>query len=105
MMTISFHKWAGRPVLVEERRQEVLELVSERGFMALADLAKALNTSESTIRRDLDYWDHHGQLRRTHGGAICRDDGQNLPALEERQQREIEEKRLIARAAAARIRD
>ncbi len=92
-------------MLVEERRQKVLELVSERGFMALADLAKALNTSKSTIRRDLEYWDQQGQLRRTHAGAVYRDDGQNLPALEERQQREIEEKRLIARAAAARIRD
>jgi DeoR/GlpR family transcriptional regulator of sugar metabolism len=73
--------------------------------MALTELAKALNTSESTIRRDLDYWDQHGLLRRTHGGAIYRDDGQNLPALEERQAREIDEKRLIARAAVARIHD
>jgi DeoR/GlpR family transcriptional regulator of sugar metabolism len=92
-------------VLVEERRQKVLELVSERGFMALSELARALNASESTIRRDLDYWGQHGLVRRTHGGAIFQDDGQNLPALEDRQSREIEEKRLIARAAAARIQD
>jgi DeoR/GlpR family transcriptional regulator of sugar metabolism len=105
MMVISFHQLAGNAVLVEERRQKVLELVTERGFMALSDLAKVLNTSESTIRRDLDYWGHHGQLRRTHGGAMSCDDGNNLPALEERQSREIEEKRLIARAAAARIQD
>jgi DeoR family transcriptional regulator, fructose operon transcriptional repressor len=92
-------------VLVEERRQKVLELVSERGFIALSELAKALDASESTIRRDLDYWGQQGLLRRTHGGAIFRDDGQNLPALEERQAREMDEKRLIAKAAAARIHD
>jgi DeoR/GlpR family transcriptional regulator of sugar metabolism len=92
-------------VLVEERRQKVLELVSEHGFMALSELAKTLNASESTIRRDLDYWGQHGLVRRTHGGAIYRDDSQTLPALEERATREMLEKQLIARAAAARIED
>lgn len=92
-------------MLVEERRQKVLELVSERGFVSLGELAKTLNASESTIRRDLDYWNQHGLIKRTHGGARFRDDPQNLPALEERAAREPEEKRLIARAAAARIQD
>jgi DeoR family transcriptional regulator, fructose operon transcriptional repressor len=91
------------PVIVEERRQKVLELVNERGFVALAELAKTLNTSESTIRRDLDYWDQHGFIKRTHGGAMFRDDVQGMPALEERTSREIEEKRQIAQTAAARI--
>ena len=90
-------------MIVEERRQKVLELVNERGFMALAELAKTLNTSESTIRRDLDYWDQHGLIKRTHGGAMFRDDAQGLPALEERTQREIDEKRQIAELAAKRI--
>jgi DeoR/GlpR family transcriptional regulator of sugar metabolism len=90
---------------VEERRQKVLELVNERGYVGLADLAKALNTSESTIRRDLDYWDQHGLVKRTHGGAMFRDDAQGMPALEERTSREMEEKRQIAQAAAARIQD
>src|SRR3954462_912443 len=100
-----FHKLAGPAVLVEERRQKVLALVSERGFMALAELAKTLNASESTIRRDLDYWDEHGLIKRTHGGAMLREDVQGLPALEERSSREIEEKREIARVAAARVQD
>ena len=47
-------------VIVEERRQKVIDLVSERGFVALGELAKQLQTSESTIRRDLDYLDEHG---------------------------------------------
>jgi DeoR/GlpR family transcriptional regulator of sugar metabolism len=88
---------------VEERRQKVLELVNERGFMGLAELAKTLNASESTIRRDLDYWDQHGLIKRTHGGAAFRSDAQGMPALEERTLRETVEKGQIARAAAARI--
>jgi DeoR/GlpR family transcriptional regulator of sugar metabolism len=92
-------------VIVGERRQKVLELVNERGFVALGELAKTLNASASTIRRDLDYWHQHGLLKRTHGGAMFREDAQGMPALEERTLREIEEKRQIAQAAAIRIQD
>lgn len=90
-------------MIVEERRQKVLDLVSERGFVGLAELAKELDASESTIRRDLDYWDSHGLIKRTHGGAAFRDDAPGMPALEDRTSREIEEKKQIAQAAAGRI--
>jgi DeoR/GlpR family transcriptional regulator of sugar metabolism len=92
-------------VLVEERRQRVLELVKKRGFMALDDLKQAVGGSESTLRRDLDFWHEKGVLRRTHGGAIYAGDGTALPALEERSASQLQEKREIARAAAARVRD
>ncbi len=92
-------------MLVEERRQKVLDLVSEKGFVALTDLAQRLEASESTIRRDLDYWGQQGIVKRTHGGAIFLSDAAVLPALEERASAQVEEKRAIARAAAARIQD
>ncbi len=92
-------------MLVEERRQKILELVREGGFVALADLARKLLTSESTIRRDLEYWNQQGVLRRTHGGAFYLADNAGLPALEERSASQLEEKRTIARAAATRLLD
>jgi DeoR/GlpR family transcriptional regulator of sugar metabolism len=93
------------PVLVEERRQKVLDLVSQRGFIALTELAQVIEASESTLRRDLDYWNHLGLLKRTHGGAMFVGDGQTLPALEERSASQLDEKREIARAASGRIHD
>jgi DeoR/GlpR family transcriptional regulator of sugar metabolism len=92
-------------VLVEERRQKILDLVSQRGFVSLADLARELDASQSTIRRDLDYWHQHGLVKRTHRGAIYMADGSALPALEERSASQLEEKREIARAAAERVHD
>lgn len=92
-------------MLVEERRQRVLDLVSQRGFVSLADLVQSVRVSESTIRRDLDYWHQHGSVRRTHGGAIYIGDGSALPALEERSASQLEEKKAIAQAAAARMKD
>jgi DeoR/GlpR family transcriptional regulator of sugar metabolism len=92
-------------VLVEERRQRVLDLVSKRGFVALSELARAIRVSESTIRRDLDHWHREGALRRTHGGAIYVGDAAALPAFEDRTARQRDEKKAVAAAAAARIRD
>lgn len=92
-------------MLVEERRQRVLDLVSKRGFVALSDLAEAIEVSESTIRRDIDYWHQQGVLRPTRGGAVYIGNGSNLPSLEERSAAQLEEKRAIARVAAARIQD
>jgi DeoR/GlpR family transcriptional regulator of sugar metabolism len=96
----------GVAVLVEERRQRVLDLVTQKGFMALDDLIRAIQgVSASTIRRDLDYWHQQGALRRTHGGAMYVADAGAFPALEERSASQLEEKKIVARAAAARIQD
>ncbi len=92
-------------MILEQRRQRVIDLLSRHGFMALEDLAREMDASESTIRRDLAVLQQQGVLRRTHGGAVYVGDGQSLPAFEERSGSQMEEKRSIAQAAAARIRD
>jgi DeoR/GlpR family transcriptional regulator of sugar metabolism len=89
----------------EIRRRKVLELVRQQGFISLADLAREAQTSESTIRRDLDRLHQQGLLRRTRGGAVLLEEDAALPPLEERSTRQQEEKRLIARRAAERIHD
>jgi DeoR/GlpR family transcriptional regulator of sugar metabolism len=92
-------------VIVDERRKRVLDLVSQKGFISLNDLAQSIRVSESTLRRDLDYWHQQGALKRTHGGAIYVGDGSALPALEERSASQLDEKKAIARTAAARMQD
>lgn len=103
-----FCSFLERAVLADERRQKVLELVKDRGFAALGDLATALQASESTVRRDLDFLDQQGVLRRTHGGArLVSGDGAGtgLPAFEERTGTAVAEKRQIALAVVRQIRD
>jgi DeoR/GlpR family transcriptional regulator of sugar metabolism len=92
-------------VLVEERRRKVLEIVKGRGFVALTDLKSALQASDSTLRRDLEYWDQQGALKRTHGGAMFTGEQLVMPALDERTSTATAEKEQIAREAASRIRD
>jgi DeoR/GlpR family transcriptional regulator of sugar metabolism len=92
-------------VLLQERRQHVLDLIGRQGFATLDSLARSLGVSQSTLRRDLDHWAERGLVKRIHGGAMYTGDGTGLPPLEERSERQLAEKRAIAKAAAERIRD
>lgn len=87
-------------MLVEERRNRLLELVRVRGFAALPDLADALQVSESTVRRDLDYLEETGTAKRTHGGVFYTGSSPKLPHFDERQPAQWDKKRLIAARAA-----
>jgi DeoR family transcriptional regulator, fructose operon transcriptional repressor len=92
-------------VLAEERRSRLLELVRQRGFAALPDLADALQVSESTVRRDLDSLEESGTARRTHGGVFYTGSAPKLPHFEERQPEQWDKKRAIARLAVTLIED
>jgi DeoR/GlpR family transcriptional regulator of sugar metabolism len=84
----------------------VLDLVSRRGVVGLEELAEAIAVSESTIRRDIDFWNKRGALRKTRGGAmVAGNGGGGLPAFEERTAAQLDEKKAIAKVAAERIRD
>lgn len=92
-------------MLVETRRRRLLDLVNQRGFATLEDLASSLSVSESTIRRDLEALDQSGAIKRTHGGAVCLGELRAMPAHEDRAAAMREEKVAIGQAAAALVRD
>jgi DeoR/GlpR family transcriptional regulator of sugar metabolism len=87
-------------VLLDDRRTRLLELVRSRGFAALPDLAKQLNVSQSTLRRDLDFLEESGAAKRTHGGVFYTGDSPKLPHFDERQPAQWDKKRSIAARAA-----
>ncbi len=91
--------------IVEERRSRLLELVRERGFAALPDLADLLDVSESTVRRDLEALEEGGQARRTHGGVFYTGASPKLPHFDQLQPAQWDKKRAIARLAAELIED
>src|ERR1700741_1470103 len=57
-------------MLSEERRRAILEMLQQDGRVLVGDLAKHFRTSLITIRKDLEFLHHLGQLERTHGGAL-----------------------------------
>jgi DeoR/GlpR family transcriptional regulator of sugar metabolism len=53
-----------------ERRQLILEIVRTHGSMSIAALARAVNVSEVTVRRDVTALEKRGLIDRRHGGAM-----------------------------------
>ena len=88
-------------MLLDERREEILRFSEHRGFATLSDLAAHVNASESTVRRDLEYLDKIGQVRRTRGGAAYV--GESITDFKDRLGKSSLEKERIAAAAAAMI--
>ena len=83
-------------MLVEERRNRLLELVRVRRFVSLPELAKELQVSQSTVRRDLDQLEKQGATSRTHGGVLYAGSSPRLPHFDVRQPARLQQKRLIA---------
>jgi DeoR/GlpR family transcriptional regulator of sugar metabolism len=92
-------------LLVEHRRHQLLELVRNRGFASLPELAEEMKVSESTIRRDLDHLEETGTAKRTHGGVFYAGPSPRLPHFDEREPAQWEKKRSIARRAVELIDD
>ena len=87
----------------EERRRWLVERLKRDGRLIAVALARELDTSEDTIRRDLRELAAAGLVERVHGGALPRS-----PALEPfavRRQRGGEAKERLAAAAVPLLRD
>ena len=55
---------------VEQRKKYILEEIEKFGSVSVLNLAKALDVSDMTIRRDLTELERVGLIRRIHGGAV-----------------------------------
>ena len=62
-------------MLTEQRHEIILNLLSEKGSITVTELRELLNTSESTIRRDLNTLDEQGRLTKVFGGAVEKSNG------------------------------
>ena len=56
-------------MIVEERLNLIREILKKEETVSNARLLEKLDISESTLRRDLDYLQEKGEIRRVHGGA------------------------------------
>ncbi|HZP18303.1 MAG TPA: transcriptional repressor AgaR [Terriglobales bacterium] len=87
-------------MLNEERRRAILEAVNRDGRVLVSELARHFNTSEVTIRKDLEILHSQGLVHRTHGGALpSRETALTDPTLREKERLHRKEKHRIAQAA------
>lgn len=86
-----------------ERRAEIDRILAAGGEAKVADLAKRLHVTSSTIRRDLERLRSEGKLTRTYGGAVAGVDSSTGLTQYERALRAYRQKDAIGRWAAAQV--
>lgn len=84
----------------EDRKSEIIKLLSTRGYMTVEELAEQLYVSGPTVRRCLQTLAEEGRIKRIHGGAsyIGRDSYEWT--LDMRSRVNPREKRVIGKLAA-----
>ncbi len=92
-------------MLVEERRNRLLEVVRQRRFASLPELVLELQVSESTVRRDLEHLEDLGEAKRIHGGVLYAGISPKIPHFDQQQPAKWDEKRSIAAAVVGLIED
>ena len=87
-------------MLNEERRRAIIELLNRQGRVLVAELGRHFETSQVTIRKDLEVLHAHGLVHRTHGGALpARESALEDPTLREKEKLHRQEKMRIAQNA------
>ena len=92
-------------MLKTERKQLILEELQEHHVVSLEKLVSLLETSESTVRRDLDELEAENKLRRIHGGAELPHSLQQEESIQEKSVKNLQEKKLLAQKAASLIKE
>ncbi|MGW3184557.1 DeoR/GlpR transcriptional regulator [Kitasatospora xanthocidica] len=83
-----------------ERRQLILEMVRANGAVSLRELARVVQTSEVTVRRDVRALEAEGLLDRRHGGAVLPGGFSREPGYPQKTHLSAAEKSAIADFAA-----
>ena len=86
-------------MLTEERYAAILHILEEKKAISVTELAKILDISESTVRRDLNSLHRSGRLSKVHGGATAIG-GFHEDSMRQKADQHIPEKIAIAREAA-----
>ena len=84
-----------------DRQIRLLQLVTQRQRITVADIVEQFAVSEATARRDLETLANQGKVQRVHGGALAlQPTPPELPLLERGSEQETEKRRIGAAAAA-----
>jgi DeoR/GlpR family transcriptional regulator of sugar metabolism len=87
-------------MFVDQRRNKIIEVITEKGTVTVNELTDLLNTSAATIRADLNQLEKQGLLIRTHGGAIQKDETEHMDKMYQIRERKFhDEKQRIANCA------
>jgi len=91
-------------MLQKERRDRILEILGERRYATVPELAGTVYVSDATIRRDLKQLETEGLVNLSYGGVSITQSGRKSVPLPLRKAEHVAAKQRIARRAAELIR-
>lgn len=89
----------------EERYDYIISKLKENDRVSVSILAKELDISEVTIRKDLNHLEKENFLKRTHGGAVLINKHVRADSVENKKSKNIEAKQKIAALASSFLED
>ena len=87
-------------ISIAERHKHILDCLARDGYVRVAEMAKELDVTTVTIRKDLKYLEEKKLLYRTHGSASPVNPQTQEVEVREKEKIHIDAKRRIAMAAA-----
>lgn len=90
----------GLKMLTEERHKKIIEWLERDGLVKSQDLVLWLDSSESTVRRDLQELEDLGLLERVHGGAKRPQHLEQELGMTEKSSKNVQQKKIVAKYAA-----
>lgn len=92
-------------MFIEERLNQIIDILKEEGRVNVKDLSIKFNMSEPAIRKDLQRLEKEGKLKRTYGGAILERQKVETTNIETRLIKNTHIKSFIAEKAFKEIND
>ena len=87
-------------MIKENRKKYLLNLIEEKDFVKVSEIAKQLNITKMTVRRDLNELEAKGFLIRKYAGAVKSEAITNIFTFDKRLKKMEDEKDAICRKAA-----
>lgn len=92
-------------LLPAERHRRMMEALTVRGALRVAELARMFSVTEETVRRDLSRLEEEGLIERSHGGAMRVEKAESESPYWMREVRNRPEKNCMARMAVRHVRE
>ncbi|MGO4372088.1 DeoR/GlpR family DNA-binding transcription regulator [Paenibacillus sp. 2TAB19] len=64
-------------MLAAERHRKIIEKLERNGAVKVSELSEQFQVTEKTVREDLEKLEEKGLLKRTHGGAVMEQNGED----------------------------
>lgn len=83
-----------------ERQAEIAALVTNQRRASVPEIAQRFGVSEATVRRDLEFLEQTGKVKRTYGGAVTPEGLSSEIPIDVRSREHADQKETIGRLAA-----